>query len=219
MRKKRSTDKSPHVERDYLRSDEANVLIDTSLGALLGLGTVSEQELYTALDWLLSRQPHIEQRLASQHLRRGTLVLYDVTSSYFEGRTCPRARRGYSRDGRRDKLQIVFGLIEVLESSPDRDAAACNSGRVFRKPGHRRCACFINEKQDGIAALACFGVVEGEHFIDDAPPDKPDKGCQGAQTMFREPEVHSKRSSLYPALYGHLTTAQEFFSSEIGRCD
>ena len=83
----------------------------SSLGALLGLGTVSEQELYTALDWLLSRQPHIEQRLASQHLRRGTLVLYDVTSSYFEGRTCPLARRGYSRDGRRDKLQIVFGLL------------------------------------------------------------------------------------------------------------
>jgi transposase len=67
---------------------------------------------------LLSRQPHIEQRLASQHLRRGTLVLYDVTSSYFEGRTCPLARRGYSRDGRRDKLQIVFGLLCSSDGCP-----------------------------------------------------------------------------------------------------
>ena len=90
----------------------------SSLGALLGLGTVSEQELYTALDWLLSRQPHIEQRLARQHLRQGTLVLYDVTSTYFEGRTCPLARRGYSRDGKRDKLQIVFGLLCASDGCP-----------------------------------------------------------------------------------------------------
>jgi len=90
----------------------------SSLGALLGLGTVSEQELYTALDWLLSRQPHIEQRLARQHLHQGTLVLYDVTSTYFEGRTCPLARRGYSRDGKRDKLQIVFGLLCASDGCP-----------------------------------------------------------------------------------------------------
>ena len=65
----------------------------SSLGALLGLGTVSEQDLYTALDWLLSQQPRLEQRLARQHLRQGTMVLYDVTSTYFEGRTCPLAAR------------------------------------------------------------------------------------------------------------------------------
>ena len=90
----------------------------SSLGPLLGLGTVSEQDLYAALDWLVSQQPHIEQRLARKHLRQGTLVLYDVTSTYFEGRTCPLARRGYSRDGQRDKLQILFGLLCASDGCP-----------------------------------------------------------------------------------------------------
>jgi Transposase DDE domain len=85
---------------------------------VLGLGTVGEQELYTALDWLLSQQSPIEQRLARQHLSQGTLVLYDVTSIYFEGRTCPLARRGYNRDGKRDKLQIVFGLLCASDGCP-----------------------------------------------------------------------------------------------------
>jgi Transposase DDE domain len=90
----------------------------SSLGPLLGLGTVSEQDLYAALDWLVSHQPHIEQRLARKHLSDGTLVLYDVTSTYFEGRTCPLARRGYSRDGKRDKLQILFGLLCSSDGCP-----------------------------------------------------------------------------------------------------
>ena len=90
----------------------------SSLGPLLGLGTVSEQDLYAALDWLVSQQPQIEQRLARKHLSQGTLVLYDVTSTYFEGRTCPLARRGYSRDGKRDKLQILFGLLCASDGCP-----------------------------------------------------------------------------------------------------
>ncbi|MGH7761686.1 MAG: IS1634 family transposase [Candidatus Dormibacteraceae bacterium] len=89
-----------------------------SLGPVLGLGAVDEQELYAALDWLLSQQPRIEQRLARRHLRQGTLVLYDVSSTYFEGRTCPLARYGYSRDGKRDKLQIVFGLLCASDGCP-----------------------------------------------------------------------------------------------------
>ena len=96
--------------------DEATA--SSSLGALLGLGAVSEQELYVALDWLLSRQARIEQRLARRHLSQGTLVLYDVSSTYFEGRTCPLARRGFSRDGKRDKLQIVFGLLCASDGCP-----------------------------------------------------------------------------------------------------
>jgi transposase len=90
----------------------------SSLGPLLGLETVSEQDLYAALDWLVSQQPHIEQLLARKHLSNGTLVLYDVTSTYFEGRTCPLARRGYSRDGKRDKLQILFGLLCASDGCP-----------------------------------------------------------------------------------------------------
>ena len=90
----------------------------SSLGPLLELGTVSEQELYAALDWLLSQQSRIESRLARRHLSQGTLVLYDVSSTYFEGRTCPLARRGYSRDGKRDKLQIIFGLLCASDGCP-----------------------------------------------------------------------------------------------------
>jgi hypothetical protein len=90
----------------------------SSLGPLLELGTVSEQELYAALDWLLSQQSRIESRLAQRHLSQGTLVLYDVSSTYFEGRTCPLARRGYSRDGKRDKLQIIFGLLCASDGCP-----------------------------------------------------------------------------------------------------
>jgi hypothetical protein len=94
------------------------VTATASLGALLGLGAVSEQDLYSALDWLLSQQSRVEQRLARQHLRQGTLVLYDVSSTYFEGRTCPLGRRGFSRDGKRDKLQIVFGLLCASDGCP-----------------------------------------------------------------------------------------------------
>src|SRR6478736_59693 len=90
----------------------------SSLGPLLELGTVSEQELYAALDWLLSQQSRIESRLAQRHLSQGTLVLYDVSSTYFEGRTCPLARRDYSRDGKRDKLQIIFGLLCASDGCP-----------------------------------------------------------------------------------------------------
>lgn len=90
----------------------------TSLGPLLGLGAVDEQELYAALDWLLGQQSRIEQRLAGRHLSQGTLVLYDVSSTYFEGRSCPLARHGYSRDGKRDKLQIVFGLLCASDGCP-----------------------------------------------------------------------------------------------------
>jgi hypothetical protein len=90
----------------------------SSLGEMLGLGEVDEDELYTALDWLLERQPAIERVLAKRHLSSGTLVLYDVSSSYMEGRCCPLAKRGYSRDGRRGTLQIVYGLLCAPDGCP-----------------------------------------------------------------------------------------------------
>jgi Transposase DDE domain len=89
-----------------------------SLGAVLGLGAVDEQELYGALDWLLGQQQRIEKALARRHLKNGTLVLYDVTSSYFEGRSCPLAKFGYNRDGKSAKLQIVFGLLCTTAGCP-----------------------------------------------------------------------------------------------------
>src|SRR5213593_2484034 len=83
----------------------------STLGDALGVADADEDELYHALDWLLTRQPRIESALARRHLRGGMLVLYDVSSSYFEGRACPLAQLGYSRDGRRGTLQVVYGLL------------------------------------------------------------------------------------------------------------
>ena len=90
----------------------------TSLGALLGLGKVKDHEPYQALDWLLERQARIENALARRHLKDGVLVLYDVSSSYVEGRHCPLAQFGYSRDHRRDRPQIVYGLLCTREGLP-----------------------------------------------------------------------------------------------------
>ena len=89
-----------------------------SLGAVLGLGEVGEDELYRALDLLGAAQPKIERVLARRHLEEGCLVLYDLTSSYLEGHCCELARFGYSRDGRRDRLQIVFGLLCAADGCP-----------------------------------------------------------------------------------------------------
>ena len=82
-----------------------------SLAGTLGLEDCGEDDLYAAMDWLLERQDAIERRLARRHLEDGALVLYDLTSVYLEGRHCPLGRRGYSRDGKRGKLQIEFGLL------------------------------------------------------------------------------------------------------------
>jgi transposase len=90
----------------------------SSLGTLLGLDEVDEDELYTALDWLRERQPAIETALAKRHLKNGTLVLYDVSSSYMEGSCCSLAHRGYSRDGRKGTLQIVYGLLCAPDGCP-----------------------------------------------------------------------------------------------------
>jgi transposase len=90
----------------------------SSLGEALGLGDVDDDELYAALDWLLVRQPAIETILAKRHLTNGTLVLYDVSSSYMEGRCCPLAKRGYSRDGKKGTFQIVYGLLCAPDGCP-----------------------------------------------------------------------------------------------------
>lgn len=90
----------------------------SSVGVMLGLGKVKEHEAYKALDWLVARQSRIETGLARRHLEDGLLVLYDVTSSYFEGRCCPLARYGHSRDHRGERPQIVYGLLCTREGLP-----------------------------------------------------------------------------------------------------
>jgi transposase len=90
----------------------------SSLGRLLRLGAVDEVELYRALDWLGARQSAIETALAHRHLKDGALVLYDVSSSWLEGRCCKLARFGHSRDGKKGKLQIVYGLLCAADGCP-----------------------------------------------------------------------------------------------------
>jgi transposase len=92
--------------------------LSSSLAQVLGVGDADEDELYEAMDWLLERQERIETALAKRHLAEGTLVLYDVSSTYFEGRHCPLARIGHSRDGRFDRPQIVFGLLTDADGCP-----------------------------------------------------------------------------------------------------
>jgi transposase len=92
--------------------------LSTSLGELLHLERTDADELNAAMDWLLARQPRVEAKLARRHVADGGLVLYDVTSTYFEGRTCPLAQFGHNRDGKRDKVQIVFGVLCTAEGCP-----------------------------------------------------------------------------------------------------
>jgi len=92
--------------------------LTSTLGEVLGLGRADADDLYAAMDWLLPQQARIEQALARRHLTDGGLVLYDVTSTSFEGRTCPLAGHGHSRDGRRDKRQIICGLLTNGEGCP-----------------------------------------------------------------------------------------------------
>lgn len=90
----------------------------STLGLELGLGEVDENELYEAMDWLVERQEKIEDALAKRHFSEGCMVLYDLSSSYFEGSCCPLAKHGYSRDGRKDRAQINYGLLCNAEGIP-----------------------------------------------------------------------------------------------------
>lgn len=91
---------------------------NTTLGELLGVEGTDEDELYAAMDWLYERQERIEKRLADRHLQEGGQVLYDLSSSYFEGQQCPLAKRGYNRDQKKGKLQVNYGLLTDERGCP-----------------------------------------------------------------------------------------------------
>lgn len=99
--------------RALLSETAGSTLLDT-----LALDPVDEDACYAALDWLLAAQPRIEAKLAKRYLSEASLVLWDVTSTYFEGRACPLARRGHSRDGKADRPQIVFGVLTNGDGCP-----------------------------------------------------------------------------------------------------
>ena len=92
--------------------------LSSSLGELLGLEQIDEDQVYAAMDWLMERQDKIEKALAKRHLEEGTLVLYDLSSTWYEGHTCSLAARGYSRDGKKGTLQINFGLMCDRDGRP-----------------------------------------------------------------------------------------------------
>jgi hypothetical protein len=127
----RLLDRSPSRKRDLVMAMIAQRVIEPAsklatvrslsqsiLAEELNVTDADEDDLYTALDWLLDRQERIEDRLARRHLSDGELVLYDVSSSYFEGRSCPLARLGYSRDGKRGTPQIIYGLLRDKPGRP-----------------------------------------------------------------------------------------------------
>ena len=89
-----------------------------TLAEELGVGDADENDLYAAMDWLLKRQPRIEKKLAKRHLSEGTAVFYDVSSSYYEGRTCPLARFGHDRDGKKGHEIIVYGMLTDADGRP-----------------------------------------------------------------------------------------------------
>ena len=91
---------------------------DTTLADDLGVADANEDELYEAMDWLVERQETIEKKLAKRHLKEGGLVLFDLTSSYFEGVTCPLAKLGYSRDGKPGTLQVNYGILTDSRGCP-----------------------------------------------------------------------------------------------------
>ena len=124
-------DRSPCRERDLClamilgrvicpgsKLGTVRTLAQSTLSSELGVQGADEDDLYLAMDWLLERQDRIEDRLAGRHLRDGEMVLYDVSSSYFEGRTCPLAKLGYSRDGKRGLVQIIYGLLCDMDGRP-----------------------------------------------------------------------------------------------------
>jgi len=90
----------------------------SSLAEECRLGSLDEDDLYEAMDWLVDHQGRIENKLAARHLQQGTFVLYDLTSTWYEGRTCPLAKLGHPRDKKKGKLQIEFGLLCDIQGRP-----------------------------------------------------------------------------------------------------
>ena len=185
----------------------------STLGQILGLEAVDENELYAAMDWLIRRQRGIEQRLARRHLSDNTLMLYDLTSSYFEGHTCPLARRGHSRDGKRGTLQIVFGLlctadgcpiaVEVFEGSTgDPKTVAAQVDKIRNRFGLQRVVLVgdrgmltgarIREDLKGVDGLRWITTLRAPTIR------KLIKAGQVAQTMFDERDLAEISSPEFP---------------------
>src|ERR1700741_5240416 len=128
----------------------------SSLGQVLGVSACDEDDLYAAMDWALERKDGVENALAARHLVNGTLVLYDVSSAAFDGRTCPLGAIGHARDGVKGRLQIVYGLlcstagvpvaIEVFEgNTADPKTLTAQITKLKERFGLQR-ACLVGDR-------------------------------------------------------------------------
>ena len=151
----------------------ARALSQSTLAVQLGVEGADQDDLYRAMDWLFERQVGIEDRLARRHLRGGTLVLYDVSSSYFEGHSCPLARVGYSRDGKRGTPQIVYGLltdprgcpvaVEVFEGSLHDDKTLPSQIDKLRRRFGIECVVVVSDR--GMATKANLQAMREEEGV------------------------------------------------------
>ncbi len=180
-------------------------LRQSTLAEELGVEGVDADGLYAAMDWLLERQERIEARLARRHLEEGALVLYDVSSSYFEGRTCPLLERGYSRDGRRGSLQIVYGLLLDREGRPlaievfpgglhDDKTLLAQVEKLRRRFGFKTLVLVVDRGMVTKANLQALGAEEGIGWI----------------TALKAPQVRKlvKEGSLQLSLFDQLNLAE-----------
>jgi hypothetical protein len=178
----------------------------SSLGQVLGIETADEDDLYEAMDWLLKRQVAIEKKLARRHMDEGTLVLCDVSSTYFEGRSCPLAQLGHNRDGKKGKLQIVFGLlcnqqgcpvaVEVFEGSKgDPKTLASQVEKVRERFGLKR-VVFVGDR----------GMLTDARITEEL---RPVKGLDWI-TALRAPTIRSlaQQGAIQPSLFDEVGLAE-----------
>jgi hypothetical protein len=146
----------------------------TTLGELLSLEDLDEHECYRAMDWLLERQDSIQKKLAKKHLADGGPVLFDLSSSYFEGHTCPLAKHGYSRDKRGDLPQVNYGMycnaqgvpigVEVLAGNENDHVAFPKAVKRVRNDFGRKNVIFVGDR-GMISGKAIDGYLRGEEGV------------------------------------------------------
>jgi len=180
--------------------------LTSSLGDCVGVEDTNEDELYEALDWLLSRQAAIEKKLAKRHLQQGSLVLYDLTSTWVEGRSCPLAKLGYSRDGKKNKLQIVFGLlcerdgrpvgVEVFEGNTGDPATLRSQIRKVRE----------RFELDNIVFVGDRGMITEARIREEL---RPEEGLEWISSL-RAPQIQrlAKDGMLQPSLFDEVDLAE-----------
>jgi hypothetical protein len=190
-----------------------NETCTSSLNLELQLGAIEDRELYEALDWLQERQTKIEKRLAQRHLHDGTLVLYDVSSSYYTGRKSELVRFGYNRDGRREFPQIVYGLLcngegcpVAVEVFPGNTADSTTLGAQIQKLRSRfgvRRVVVVGDR--GLITSKCiddtFRGVEGLDWITALRADSIKQLASGGQiqpSLFDERNLGEITSPDYP---------------------